>query len=158
MKLGSTYHWLCMWLHCWWPWVCPIKTYSTAWLIMNFPRVQAIPLGIIPRVASPFVAPAKISPEKVSPTIRAGAILDLENPLGIKRIRGFSQEWDYGGKKAPTPLYFHLALRSPGGKKYLELLRNQEVSEATISSLQYFSRYLSSQELSVCSSAHIETT
>lgn len=58
----------------------------------ELPRVQAIPLGIILRVASPFVAPAKISPEKVSPIIRVGAILDLENSLGIKRIRGFSQE------------------------------------------------------------------
>lgn len=45
VKFGSTYHWLCMWLHCLWSWVSPIKTYSTAWLIMNFPRVQAIPSG-----------------------------------------------------------------------------------------------------------------
>lgn len=125
---------------------------------MNFPRVQAIPLGIIPRVASPFVVPAKISPEKVSPTIRAGAILDLENPLGIKRIRGFSQEWDYGGEEGSNAFIFPFSSKEPRGKKYLELLRNQEVSEATISPLQYFSRYLSSQELSVCSSAHIETT
>lgn len=56
------------------------------------------------------------------------------------------------------PLYLHLALRSPGGNKYLELLRSQTVSEATIFSLEYFSWYLSSQEFLVFSVVPIETT
>lgn len=60
-----------------------------------------------------------------------------------------------GGKEAPMPLYFHLAPRGPGEKKYLELLRSQVVSETTISSLQYFSCSLSSQEFLIFSGVSI---
>lgn len=55
------------------------------------------------------------------------------------------------------PLYLHLALKSSRGNKYLELLRIQVVSEATIFS-EYFSWSLSSQESFVSSGIPIETT
>ena len=140
----DTYELLYMCVHCLWSWVCPSWTCwhpDESWTSRGHGlHLWGLHSGLHPCPKDQH----KDFPGKDSQ--QSGMLLfQIWKPSREpNNKRFFPKSETKGKKKAPTPLYLQLVLRSPGQKKYLELLRSQLFPEATILPLEYFCRYVSS--------------
>lgn len=156
--IGDICNWLCMWPHDLRSWMCLHLNLFHSPIYHELLKSVGYTSGVYTwSHLSVQSTSTKTSPGKDITNNQNCCYFRSRKPSrDQKNKRFFPRVRLRGWKEAPMPLYFHLAPRSPGGKKYLELLRSQVVSEATISSPQYFSCSLSSQEFLIFSGVSIK--